>query len=1416
MKKTLTLILLYSVFITFISPFTTARASSDKFQSKLSTAGSSNRSINKSSNQANSQTSDSEDDSGLVYKLSEQNTRPPEPAGKPQIEMLDPVRTEQLVSLLPDIGSEGELQSDFKLSNATIPPPKTGERLPIINPGEMISPPDVNTNTKLEIVRFAPSGEVGKAAELTVTFSDPMVSITSQDQALENIPVELSPKVEGGWRWLGTKTLLFAAKPRFPMATEYTLRIPAGTRSANGAILDKDFVWNFTTPPVGIENKYPTGEGIKLDPVILIKFDQAISQTALLPYIKIIANGKEIPFRLAADDEIMADEETKGLVNSYKESSQQSTYIAIRPIDQSGNTADALPKNSLVTVRLLAGAPSQEGPLTTKTVQEFSFKTYKDFQFEELNCKKNQDGTCSPESGAQLIFSNPLALQEFKPEYVKIEPSVEEVNIHASGSVINLNGPFQGKTRYKISVDGRLKDDFGQQLGKEITAEFITGNLQPGLYDTGEVFQVLDPFYPPKVSFYSVNIPVFRVRIYRVRPVDYPSFLDVVKKVFQQSQQKKNSKEKEEIAFPGKLVSDLKISSDQADNKYIREDIELSKFLDNNRGHLLVYVEPVFEDSLPSEYPNQTFPQIAPILKWVQATQIGLSALSDYEQLSIYASDIKTGKALADVQIELYPKAGLSALAYPADKSISLNQTLFEKINWMFGPQAADPIESYFLNRQDSKRNTDKEFPSTTENSEKLEKGQHTESGWERESEDIYSFAAATGRDGMAKLALPERAGGNEKGNFNYLVASLGNDTAILTRESSYRGVNPDSGWFKTPQNDELRWYVFDDRGIYKPGEEAAIKGYIRIWQAGKYGDIKALDGSFRQIKWQFVDDDGNELLKGTTAINNYGGFDLKFRLPQGINLDTYRLVLSVENQIANNQFEHNIRVDEFRRPDFEVKTALQTAGPVIVGNEVTLSADAKYFSGGALPNAPVNWQTSARVTDYNPPGHDGYHFGRWSWWFSYYDEEDNFSSEGEFTSKTDKQGRHLLNVAFNDAEPAFAYNFYAAVTVSDVNRQTYGSGTSFIVHPAELYVGLKSSKSFVSKGEKFTVQSIATDIDGKLAEGRKVKLTAELLENKYIDGEWQETVTDTQNCEVTSAVSPQNCTFEARRPGSYKVTASILDDRERLSQTEIRVIVTGGGNWFRQDSSGERLTLVPDKESYAPGETARILINSPFENAEGTLTISRGGILTSQHIVVSGGSAELPVKIEEKFIPEVKLFVNLYSTEPRDVNAAPEQSEPAKPKPRPISPAKSSNSKKSQSPAGRQNENLPPKPAMVSNEITLGVSTASRTLSVEILPEKTFTEPGAETQISFMVKDSVGRPVPQAEVALVVADEAIMSLVNYNVPSPIEAFYKALDSSLEREESRNYVNLASSNPVFVKSTYYKYGFLYRAVLDST
>ena len=69
------------------------------------------------------------------------------------------------------------------------------------------------------------------------------------------------------------------------------------------------------------------------------------------------------------------------------------------------------------------------------------------------------------------------------------------------------------------------------------------------------------------------------------------------------------------------------------------------------------------------------------------------------------------------------------------------------------------------------------------------------------------------------------------------LVARRGDDTAFLP-SSQWESWNDDCVGQAGTSGRDQRWFIFDDRKLYRPGETVHLKGWVRVQQAGKTGDL--------------------------------------------------------------------------------------------------------------------------------------------------------------------------------------------------------------------------------------------------------------------------------------------------------------------------------------------------------------------------------------------------------------------------------------------------------------------------------------------------------------------------------------------------------------------------------------------------
>jgi len=113
-------------------------------------------------------------------------------------------------------------------------------------------------------------------------------------------------------------------------------------------------------------------------------------------------------------------------------------------------------------------------------------------------------------------------------------------------------------------------------------------------------------------------------------------------------------------------------------------------------------------------------------------------------------------------------------------------------------------------------------------------------------------------------------------------------------------------------------------------------------------------------LAWTLRDSQGNEVGKGDARVSRFGGFDLALKLPPTMNLGAAVLQLDAAGTaLPGSQHTHGFQVQEFRRPEFEVK-AQASEGPHVVGGAATVAVSAAYYAGGALPGAEVSWRVSA------------------------------------------------------------------------------------------------------------------------------------------------------------------------------------------------------------------------------------------------------------------------------------------------------------------------------------------------------------------------------------------------------------------------------------------------------------------------
>jgi uncharacterized protein YfaS (alpha-2-macroglobulin family) len=1181
--------------------------------------------------------------SGVGFRLS--NAEPAADDRKPApVVVADPLPDQdaaRILARLRPIAAQPDDSRNVALRDKSVPPPRTGKTVQGVFPPPPGPPPAVpSAPGPLQVQRRMPEGEVPIAPHLSVTFSQPMVAITSVDDlARTPVPIAIQPLPAGQWRWAGAQTAVFQPAKRFPMATEYQVEVPAGIRSATGQTLDQPVKWTFSTPAVKLVDHWPTGGPTKLDPILFASFDQKVDPASVLATISVRAHGETLPVRLVEEDELVTDK----TVARMWEKAQDGQRIAFR-------TLQPLPGNSSISVVVGPGTPSAEGPRRTDKPQSFSFRTYGPLSVTSRACEKSEP--CVPLSGWTFWFSNPIDATAFASSMVTVTPDLPGMKVEVHGQYLTIQGRSKGRSTYKVSFSDAIRDTFGQTLQPHEPFEMHIGSAEPALYSRDYPIATLDPAAGPGFSVYSVNYRSLKLKLYAVGPEDWSAWHTWIN-TWDEDRKVKNP--------PGRLVVDRTIQVRNAPDELVETRIDLTPALHDGHGQVIAIVEPPTQrkDRWRREY----------VRAWVQVTRIGLDAFADGEELVGWATSLENGAPLQGVELSVLPAAQ----------------------------------------------------------------------------------SVRTGPDGLAHLPLSMYAG-------DILVARTASDLAML----------PSSGWREYKRSDSLAWYVFDDRKMYKPGEQVRVKGWVRRLGGQKGGDVYAVPQSEgTPVEYKVIGSRRSTIAEGKTQLDDMGGFDLSFKLPDNVNLGHayVQLELSPSAGLHNTTYSHSFDIQEFRRPEFEVNASVSD-GPHYVGGHAVATVEAKYYAGGGLSNAETEWRVTRSVGRYVPPNRGDFWFGpaEWSWW-RLRGDSDSASRSETWTAQTDGEGKHRLRIDFDAIEPPYPMALEMEASVTDVNRQSWASRASLLVHPGKVYVGLRNDRAFVREGEPIRVDAIASDIDGNLVAGYKLSVRCARVDWVQEAGEYVEKELDVQTCEPTSTTEPQRCTFQPKEGGMHRITAVVEDESGRKNRTDMRLYVVGPNAVPDRDLQQDVVRLMPGQKQYKPGETAEILVMAPFAPAEGTLTIRRQGMVRIERFSMQSPTQTVRVPIEEGWIPGVEAAVSLVGSAPRKNDA------------------------------GEVDPALPRQPAYAAGAVRLVVPPGARTLTVRAVPREARVAPGASTVVDVDVRDASGKGAGGSELALVVVDEAILALTSYKLVDPVEVFYAQRDDGVSDHRMRDTVILGRPDP---------------------
>ncbi len=622
-------------------------------------------------------------------------------------------------------------------------------------------------------------------------------------------------------------------------------------------------------------------------------------------------------------------------------------------------------------------------------------------------------------------------------------------------------------------------------------------------------------------------------------------------------------------------------------------------------------------------------------------------------------------------------------------------------------------------------------------------------------------WEGTTGDDGIARGPGLSTFGAVKP---RVLLAKKGDDLTFIDLESWDMQLAPwrfgyEYAWDAAPA--EVRGFVFAERGVFRPGERVHLKGYLR---ADRGRSLELLPQ--RDATVTVTDSRDSVILTRQVQLSALGSLDLEVDLPARAPLGTYSVSVRPAAGDANLQGEAtgSFRVEAYRAPDFEVVVEPE-AQHVSPGDTFAGQIQGRYLFGAAMSGARVEWRLSSHEVDFRPAGYDGFDFGSWEgrYWWSDYERETRWIGSGE--GHLDATGALGVEQALptGDDAPRQAHVVTLEADVTDLNNQVISGRGEVRLHPADVYVGLKRPGYLVKTGEPFQVEVVAVRPDGTPAAGQRVDVVLKRREwrsvRKKSAGGGMTWVTESVDeekgrCKVTAAATPQPCALSIASPGYYILEGSAQDSQQRQALTNSSVYAWGGGDYWWGQQDDERVQLVADKASYNLGDTARVMIQSPFTEARALITVERRGVIQQWTRTVRGATDTVEIPITEDMLPNAYASVVLL----RGRVEAPRDADPSV-----VDPGK---------------------PSYRVGYVELNVNKDAQRLQVSVEPAQPTYRPGEEVVATLHLKDGQGRPVA-GEVAFMAVDEGVLSLTGYKTPNPVDALYKHQPLAVITSENR-------------------------------
>ncbi|HEV8678267.1 MAG TPA: alpha-2-macroglobulin family protein, partial [Stellaceae bacterium] len=478
------------------------------------------------------------------------------------------------------------------------------------------------------------------------------------------------------------------------------------------------------------------------------------------------------------------------------------------------------------------------------------------------------------------------------------------------------------------------------------------------------------------------------------------------------------------------------------------------------------------------------------------------------------------------------------------------------------------------------------------------------------------------------------------------IVVTKGTDTLVLEpgrAPQQYEAENwsqPKEPWLdwvfnqvaERRERPRIVCHVFTERPIYRPEEPVEISGFVRRYQ---HGGLAYAGGAGTIV----INGPGDQEWRLPVTLDAIGGFYQRWSQKTEATGD---YSLHFEPKDGDSCGAMSFKKEAYKLPTFEV--LLNAPHQVPLDGQFSVGLVARYFAGGLVADRPIKWRVTQFPYEWSPPGREGFLFSS----DARFSGEQNFRATPvlERDARSDAGGSAQITLDPTIEPTAQPRRYVVEATVTGDDDAQIRSIAQIVAVPP-FVLGMKVPR-YLPKPGAIDPDIVAADADGKPLTG--VAMTARLIRRnwnsvlqasdfsqgsaKYVTQVIDETVEERQ---LASTADVQSLHFEAKEAGVYIVELEAADRIGRKQTLRVDLFMAGDTpvTWSRPPA--QTVAVSTDKDAYAPGENATLLIQSPFQNARALAIVEEPeGRFRYDWVAITNGVGRYTVPIRKLQMPRL------------------------------------------------------------------------------------------------------------------------------------------------------------------------------------